>query len=118
MLTTREKMARNFIRSRGVDEFNVLLGMLRTEASGEAIAKRYGVSRERVRQWRDAFGMTISQYYIHPDVASVAKIGVSDESKALAWTHPALSDNLPDVELPEAPVRRRRAQPHEERRHQ
>ena len=40
--------------------------------SGETIADEYGVSRERVRQWKNAFGIVVQQYDVDPDIQKLA----------------------------------------------
>jgi hypothetical protein len=61
-------MARNFVKSRGRAKFRMLISMLERQESGQAIGDALGVSRERVRQWRNAFGETITLYRVYPDV--------------------------------------------------
>lgn len=67
-MTHREKVARNFIQSRGMETFHRLLFLFEKQESGQVIAKEIGVSRERIRQWRDTFGSTIRVYEVHPIV--------------------------------------------------
>lgn len=62
------RVARNFIRNRGKKSFRSLLLALENQQSGQVIADQFGVSRERVRQWRNQFGQTISMYRVHADV--------------------------------------------------
>ncbi len=62
-----EKAARNFIRSRGKATFRLLVELLKEGRSGQEIGNRIGVSRERVRQWRDLFGQTITLYQPYPE---------------------------------------------------
>ncbi len=64
----RERMARNFIRTYGYKRFLQLLTMFQKNESGPAVGKKFNVSRERVRQWRKAFGVTITTYNIYPEV--------------------------------------------------
>jgi hypothetical protein len=47
--------------------------MLEEQKSGQEIGKAIGVSRERVRQWKDAFGRTICTYSVHPEVRRLAQ---------------------------------------------
>tara|TARA_R100000315_G_scaffold52754_1_gene26482 strand:+ start:5823 stop:5981 length:159 start_codon:yes stop_codon:yes gene_type:complete len=42
--------------------------MFQKNESGPAVGKKFNVSRERVRQWRKAFGVTITTYNIYPEV--------------------------------------------------
>lgn len=64
----RERMARNFIKSRGRAAFRTLLDLLEKQESGQVIGDSLGVSRERVRQWRNAFGQTVTMYRVFPEV--------------------------------------------------
>jgi len=70
MTTTRvrERMARNFIKNRGRAKFRTLLDLLEKQESGQVIGDTLGVSRERVRQWRNAFGQTVTLYRVFPEV--------------------------------------------------
>tara|TARA_R100000315_G_scaffold36940_2_gene15445 strand:- start:882 stop:1094 length:213 start_codon:yes stop_codon:yes gene_type:complete len=61
-------MARNFIKSYGYAAFLKLLTMFQQGLSGPEIGKKFNVSRERVRQWKNAFGETIVTYNIYPEV--------------------------------------------------
>lgn len=72
MTATRERMARNFIKSRGREAFRTLLDLLEKQESGQVIGDALGVSRERVRQWRNAFGQTVTLYRVFPEVQQCA----------------------------------------------
>jgi DNA-directed RNA polymerase sigma subunit (sigma70/sigma32) len=48
-----------------------LIDLLHEEASGQAIAEELGVSRERVRQWKNVFGKRISYFEVYPEVQTV-----------------------------------------------
>jgi len=67
-LSPRARMARNFVRLRGRAHFRMMIDMFERQESGQAIGDALGVSRERVRQWRDAFGERITLYRVHPEV--------------------------------------------------
>jgi hypothetical protein len=69
----RERIANNFVERYGADRLRRLLEALANGESGEAIAQEFGVSRERVRQWKNAFGTIVTLYQIHPDVQRVAE---------------------------------------------
>jgi DNA-directed RNA polymerase sigma subunit (sigma70/sigma32) len=71
--TSRERIARNFVERYGVQALQELLAALADGESGEAIAARYGVSRERVRQWKNAFGQVVTHYQVHPEVAALLR---------------------------------------------
>jgi hypothetical protein len=63
----REKAMRNFVKSRGLAKFRYLISAFEQNISGQVIADQIGVTRERVRQWRDMFGMTITFYEVAPE---------------------------------------------------
>jgi hypothetical protein len=64
----RERVARNFIRSHGRNRFRRLIEALSAGESGQTIAEELGVSRERIRQWKNTFGEMITVYQLHPEV--------------------------------------------------
>ncbi|MBK7756544.1 MAG: hypothetical protein IPO67_15565 [Deltaproteobacteria bacterium] len=66
-------MARNFIRSYGRSRFRRLLEALAANESGQIIADEFGVSRERVRQWKNTFGTVITLYQVHPEVERILR---------------------------------------------
>lgn len=49
------------------------MAMFEAQESGQEIAKILGVTRERVRQWRNTFGQTYTMYQPYPEVLAVAK---------------------------------------------
>lgn len=65
---SRERVARNFIKTYGRARFRRLLEALANAESGQAVADEFGVSRERVRQWKNTFGTVITMYQVHPEV--------------------------------------------------
>ncbi len=65
-------VARNFIQHYGKGRFKRFLKMLQAGTSGEVIADEYGVSRERVRQWKNVFGSIVMTYDVLPEVAKLA----------------------------------------------
>jgi len=67
----RERVARNFIRTYGRTRFRRLIEALAAGESGQAIATEFGVSRERVRQWKNTFGSVITLYQLHPEVERI-----------------------------------------------
>ena len=68
---SRERVARNFIKTYGKSRLRRLLDALAAGESGQAIADEFGVSRERVRQWKNAFGTVITLYQLHPEVERI-----------------------------------------------
>ena len=71
-MVNREKMTRNFVERYGLERLDRLLDALSAGESGETIAREFDVSRERVRQWKIAFGQVVMIYQVHPDVLRVA----------------------------------------------
>lgn len=65
---SRERVARNFVKSYGRTRFRRLLEALANAESGQALAEEFGVSRERIRQWKNTFGTVITMYQVHPEV--------------------------------------------------
>ncbi len=68
---SRERVARNFIKRYGNKQFHRLLQLLQEGESGQVIADQFGVSRERVRQWKNTFGQSYSLYQVHSDVERI-----------------------------------------------
>jgi DNA-directed RNA polymerase sigma subunit (sigma70/sigma32) len=69
--SSRERVARNFVRRYGADRFARLLQALSLGESGQAIADEFKVSRERVRQWKNTFGQVLTLYQVHSEVQQV-----------------------------------------------
>ncbi|MBZ0137439.1 MAG: helix-turn-helix domain-containing protein [Planctomycetes bacterium] len=67
-------VAKNFINQYGKAKFKRFIKLLKEGASGEQIAEEYGVSRERVRQWKNAFGNVVQSYDVNPDITKIAGI--------------------------------------------
>lgn len=65
---SRERVARNFIKTYGRTKFRRLVEALANGESGQIVADEFGVSRERVRQWKNTFGEVITHYRIYPEV--------------------------------------------------
>ncbi len=70
---SRERVARNFIKTYGHSGFLHLINDLSAGRSGQQIANHFGVSRERVRQWKNTFGQVIVLYQLHPEVERLYK---------------------------------------------
>ena len=71
MARSRERVARNFVENYGPERLSELLEYFAAGESGQAIADRFDVSRERVRQWKNTFGQVVTLYQIHPEVRRV-----------------------------------------------
>ena len=72
MANSREVVAENFVKRYGRARLGRLLDMLRNGESGQVIADEFDVSRERVRQWKNAFGTILTLYQVHADVEALA----------------------------------------------
>lgn len=72
---SRARMARNFIERYGADALRRLLDALAEGESGQAIAVELDVSRERVRQWKNAFGRSVTMYQVHREVDDALREG-------------------------------------------
>ena len=71
MSSSRSRVARNFINRYGEERLRRLLDALADGESGQSIAEEFDVSRERVRQWKNAFGRVLTMYQVHPEVSDV-----------------------------------------------
>lgn len=67
-------VAKNFINQYGKGKFKRFIKLLKEGTSGESIAEEYGVSRERVRQWKNAFGNVVQSYDLDPEIQKIAGI--------------------------------------------
>lgn len=70
-MPSRERVARNFIKRFGRARLRETLNAFNEPRSGAEIAKKLGVSRERVRQWRNTFGETITFYRLYPETRNL-----------------------------------------------
>jgi len=68
---TRQRVARNFIRTYGRSQFRRLIVLLSRNESGQDIANEFNVSRERVRQWKNIFGVVNYSYRIYPEINAI-----------------------------------------------
>lgn len=72
-MKNRERVARNFVKTYGRTRFRRLIEALAAGESGQTIAMEFGVSRERVRQWKNTFGQVITLYQLHPEVERILR---------------------------------------------
>jgi len=68
---SRRRVAQNFVDRYGEQGLRELLRALRDAQSGQVIADRFNVSRERVRQWKNAFGQSVMVFHVYPEVAEL-----------------------------------------------
>ncbi len=83
------RVATNFINRFGVENLQWLLDALARGESGQSIADRFDVSRERVRQWKNTFGQVVTVYQVHPEVQKL--LAAPPEA---AYEPPAASSGL------------------------
>lgn len=67
-----ETVANNFVNQYGKARLKRFLKLLQQNESGEKIAEEFGVSRERVRQWKNAFGSMVQTYEMSPEIMKLA----------------------------------------------
>lgn len=67
-MASSAQIAANFIERYGRDRLRWLLHAFARGESGQVIADDLGVSRERVRYWRNTFGASITVYQVHAEV--------------------------------------------------
>lgn len=65
-------VANNFVNQYGKARLKRFLKLLQQNESGEKIAEEFGVSRERVRQWKNAFGAMVQTYEMNPEIMKLA----------------------------------------------
>jgi hypothetical protein len=67
------RVAQNFVAKLGKPKFRRFLKLLTENVSGELIAREFKVSRERVRQWKNAFGSVVQTYVVSPQIKRLAR---------------------------------------------
>lgn len=67
------RVANNIIKYYGKDRFVRLISLLESNTSGEAIAKEFGVTRQRVNQWKHILGVEKVEYTTNSDVKELTK---------------------------------------------
>ena len=70
---SRVRIARNFINRYGAKGLDRLIIALSNGESGQTIAEEFSVSRERVRQWKNAFGQVMTIYQVYPEIETLLK---------------------------------------------
>jgi len=69
---TLARMAANFVQQYGRPRLRRLIRLLQRNESGQLIARELEVSRERVRQWKNAFGKSVYRFEAHAEVRRLA----------------------------------------------
>lgn len=67
-------VAQNIISEHGPEAFQKLIDMFRSGESGTKIGRIFGVSRQRVSQWRSTLGVEQVTYLVHPDVQDLVDV--------------------------------------------
>ena len=70
---SRERVARNFIKTYGRVKFHRLLSGIAAGESGQTMANEFHVSRERVRQWKNTFGEVVTHYRVFPEIDRILR---------------------------------------------
>lgn len=64
-------VALNLISEHGKASFQRLINLFGSGASGTKIGAAFGVSRQRVSQWRAALGIERTSYEVFPEIADL-----------------------------------------------
>ena len=70
-MTTSERVASNIINTHGRDKFLFLINQFSAGASGPSIASEFGVTRQRVNQWKRKLGAEHVTYVLTPEVEAL-----------------------------------------------
>jgi hypothetical protein len=65
------RMARHFVKTYGKQRLKEMIADFSASRSIGEIGEYLGVSRERVNQWRHAFGNPVDVYVVHPDIKAL-----------------------------------------------
>lgn len=66
-------VAYNLISEHGRQRFQLLIDLFRRGESGTKIGQEFGVTRQRVSQWRSALGVETVSYRLHDEIADLAE---------------------------------------------
>ena len=69
-LRRRERVVRNIVERHGRAGLRRLIEGFRANESGQILGDDLGVTRERVRQWKEILGQEIRTYIVAPAVES------------------------------------------------
>lgn len=72
-MTKAERMIKNFVNNRGLNVFRRFIDQSVAIQSGQVMADKYNMSRERVRQFKLQFGTGYSIYTIHGYIQALRK---------------------------------------------
>jgi len=65
------KMAKNIIKKHGAAKFARLIELFRQGKSGTDVAEEFGVTRQRVSQWKSKLGEQHVSFIPHPEVSAI-----------------------------------------------
>ena len=68
VMTSVGRVVTNFIDKYGVEKLEMMLGGFQAGRSYQSIADELGVTKERVLQWRNLMGRTITVYLPEPEL--------------------------------------------------
>lgn len=68
------RTAINIIKKYGRDRFLFLIACFKNSISYRRIAEEFGVSRQRVFQWKRQMGQTKKVFYIYKDIENLINI--------------------------------------------
>jgi DNA-directed RNA polymerase sigma subunit (sigma70/sigma32) len=66
LLRRRERVVRNIVARHGRAGLRRLIEGFRANESGQVLGDDLGVTRERVRQWKEILGQEVRSYMVHP----------------------------------------------------
>lgn len=90
MQASPARVARNLVRQYGRAGLRRLVDAWQQGVSDTSLAAGYGVSHQRVQQWRTALGVRTSAWRPHADMARLAQEGdvLPEQEAAEAQPHP------------------------------
>lgn len=72
-MTTSARVANNIIDHYGKEKFLFLINQFSSGASGPSIATEFGVTRQRVNQWKRKLGVEHVTYVLTPEVEALLR---------------------------------------------
>ena len=64
---------KNLLKNYGPERVSAMLQMFEMNLSLSQVGAEFGVTKECARQWRNALGVTIYQYQVHPDIVRISR---------------------------------------------